>query len=935
MAESVLSFAFKARNADEAKTAIQQLKDALDQLEKEAKDAGKSLDSVGGKGKGAGGMADEAKKLGSGIDGLVSKAGGLGGIATKLGGIAAAAGTAYLGIRTLQTVVREAVQDILDSEEATLRLGFALQQAGEYSAGAVKEFQSFADVIEGSTKHNADYVAELGGMIASLGKLGGETLQRATKAVLDFSTQTGLGAETIGRLIARIAATGEARGIEQLGLKIDKTKRGAELLNDVLGAMEQAAGGASEAAAAGLSGAFVQASEAAKGLAGDIARAFNLDEVLDRAVRSTTAAVNAMRKKIGELGGETPDGLAQALEAYRSTLAQYTTAVGEQKRVLEEALLVAQKDIETEIDLRVKKGNLDTLVRDLEEIDQLRERLAREGLLVGSGDLDRYLTELAVRLGKGLQARVTFERGQVQTSLKEATGQLQNVTLEMRIEGTEKLRETEARLAGIQKRIEEAQQRLQQSRNLTFDIGAPPDLSDIATGALASVPRDLKLERQLIVNVTTQIGKSDNADEINKILEELEKRLADTTDAAERNAAKLGEALSIQAALTAARQAAAERLPKLPDQEAKIKVLTDEAAKDLDTFTKAVQAALAAVNTPAALQIDTEQALRAADGMERVKLAAEAIGPALSRAAAEGNVAGLVATYQALEAAIKEAGEGQVQASQAEIEALQRLQQEAKAALDSLIPLQAAQRTAIDIKLAIQTDELRDAELLLITLRQTLAEDPLNIPLKLLITTLEDDLERAKDEASKAGKGIEAELGKTLKGAAVSNLGALADNVFGSMINQSDSAADAIENIFKNMVDAIVKELAKLAAAKLFSFVLNLIAPGAGSFIGGLFSVAPAPQQGLPTEKPSATPPPPTADPTAVQLQLAAADLSQAALLLPTAASEIVEGILLAQRGERIGGNVYIDALEPSDFESYMLKRGAAVVGELSRTGRL
>ena len=934
MADNVLAFAFEARNVEGMREALDGLKDALDRLKKEADQAGKSLDGVGDKG------ASPARAAGGGIvDTLretARQAGGLGSVALAIGGITG-------GLLALNTVARASrafmkawVDDVVESEEAALRLGFALQSAGKFSSDAVANFKEFSDGLQRTTKFSADYVTQLAAMVATLGGLSGGTLQRATKAALDFSTATGQSAEQIARLLAGIAATGEARGLDRLKISVDDTLRGAQLLNAVLAEMERRAGGASEAVGTGLAGAFAQVGAAAKDLAGDIARAFDLDDALDNMTRAAIAAINKVDAEAKKLGDAQPVALTQFLQQYISLLNQATVATGAERRKLEEDLIGLEKQLGQEVKLRIDRGDIQQLLADFKAVDEFRKGL---DVFEGAETLvafDFLLERLQKQLDKGLRGRIEFEQTQTDEALKRATKGITVVDAELRLKGTPEVNEALKELKELDRIAKQFREQPGSKRRQIgpeFDI---PQLSGSVEEALAPIDRNLAQERKLVIAVTSEIKDAQSLEEVNEILGKLERNFLEAFDAAQKNAAQLNLALGSADVLIKARGLAAKQIEALkqPDIEAKLKLVTDDAEKDLQAFLQAIEKAQRGAGTAEIRILDTEELLGAGTALDQAALSADVLRQSIERMRQTGDVSGLRATMDALDKAIDAGTTGASKLGPELVASLSAARLEARSAIAALEPLQDVQALAIEGRIEIDLGEFRNAELLLLQMRQRLAQDPLNVQVRLQVQQFEDELESAVEKANNEAEDFE----DAFNGIGFQAMSRTMDQVLGQMVGSTRVGADRMSQIFDNMVSEIIKSLARLAALKLFKFLLNLNAPGSGGFdpLSG-----PNLKTGFP--EPSPAPPIPKLDPGPIfdPLSLQVTELRDLTLGLtdvvreiPLAASELVEAILMdRERGSSLTAN--INALDSSDFERYMLDRGARTFGDLARSGRL
>jgi hypothetical protein len=125
----------------------------------------------------------------------------------------------------------------LEAERATTKLTTTLKNIGQYTEANVKDFEKWATGILRATNISDEAVMELASKLGDLTRLGGDSLQKLTKATLSYAELTDKSAESVALKMAKWANTKNWSLLEkQLGL----TKGSIKDLDDVL---EAVAGG--------------------------------------------------------------------------------------------------------------------------------------------------------------------------------------------------------------------------------------------------------------------------------------------------------------------------------------------------------------------------------------------------------------------------------------------------------------------------------------------------------------------------------------------------------------------------------------------------------------------------------------------------------------------------------------------------------------------
>ncbi len=148
----------------------------------------------------------------------------------------AAVTVAYLGLHAVIHRVSEGIQAAIGSENAFQQLNLALAQNGAYSEQASEHLQHFIHGLEKTTATSDAVIASGASMLAGLGRLSGEGLDRATKAALDLAAGLQKGPEEAFMMLSK-AAEGSFTAFGRYGFKLvetgDKAADFARLMDQV------------------------------------------------------------------------------------------------------------------------------------------------------------------------------------------------------------------------------------------------------------------------------------------------------------------------------------------------------------------------------------------------------------------------------------------------------------------------------------------------------------------------------------------------------------------------------------------------------------------------------------------------------------------------------------------------------------------------------
>lgn len=172
---------------------------------------------------------------------------------SKLVAVFAAAGSAIAGAFTL----KESIAAASEQENAINSLNSAMALSGTYSDQASQHLQNLASSLQLTTTSADEVIVKGAAMISTLGKLSGESLDRATKASLDLASALGISVEQAFTLVGK-ASTGHTEALSRYGITVAKTGDNARDFTHALEQLEKRFGGIAALQANTFSGAMAQ-----------------------------------------------------------------------------------------------------------------------------------------------------------------------------------------------------------------------------------------------------------------------------------------------------------------------------------------------------------------------------------------------------------------------------------------------------------------------------------------------------------------------------------------------------------------------------------------------------------------------------------------------------------------------------------------------------
>jgi hypothetical protein len=175
----------------------------LDKFRADLKEAQKAGEDTGRK---------AGEDMGGGIEtGLSKMFGGIKGKFIALAGTIAGAFT-----------LKESIAAAMEQENAINALNSSMAITGTYSAQATKSFQDFASALQKTTTATDESITQGGALLVTMGRLSGDTLQRATQASLDLAAALNIDQASAFNMVAK-AASGHVNVLNRYGIEVKRT----------------------------------------------------------------------------------------------------------------------------------------------------------------------------------------------------------------------------------------------------------------------------------------------------------------------------------------------------------------------------------------------------------------------------------------------------------------------------------------------------------------------------------------------------------------------------------------------------------------------------------------------------------------------------------------------------------------------------------------
>ena len=145
-------------------------------------------------------------------------------------------------IGLFKDAISAGISESINGEKSTVQLATALKSIPGVTNEAVKSFQDFSAELSKKIAIDDDVINSSAALLASLGRLTGEGLQKATVAAADLSAGLGISLEDASSRLAK-AAEGNVAAFGKLGFQFTKGASDGQILNETLAQIGSRFGG--------------------------------------------------------------------------------------------------------------------------------------------------------------------------------------------------------------------------------------------------------------------------------------------------------------------------------------------------------------------------------------------------------------------------------------------------------------------------------------------------------------------------------------------------------------------------------------------------------------------------------------------------------------------------------------------------------------------
>lgn len=240
-----------------------------------------------------------AKSMESSFDGSISSLG------ASIKGLGVALAAAFAGAKFVG-FLKDSAKSAMEAENAVNALSASLRQIGQLTSENVKSFTDFAAGLQKTTGVSDDLIVQNAALLASLGGLSGQGLERGTKAALDLAQALQIDVGTAFDLVAK-AATGNTSALSRYGIRISESIPKNEKFAETLKLIESRFGGLSETRLNTLGGSLLNLSNAFGEVTESIGKFFTESPSLRIAIKFVSDAFFSLAESIDSIRGNAGD----------------------------------------------------------------------------------------------------------------------------------------------------------------------------------------------------------------------------------------------------------------------------------------------------------------------------------------------------------------------------------------------------------------------------------------------------------------------------------------------------------------------------------------------------------------------------------------------------------------------------------------------------
>lgn len=236
--------------------------------------------------------------------------------------IVAVFGAIQIG-KLLKGTFDRAIEEATAAERAITQLNASLAVSGNFSQAASQSFEAYAKSLQDTLGISDDLIISNASILASLGQLSGEGLERATQASLDLAATGLLSLDSAFNLVAK-AASGNVEALGRYGIKIDENIPKSERFEAALAQIEGRLGGLSGAQVNTFEGAINRLSVSFGDIFETLGKFITQSPVVIAIISKLSVVFQDLTKSLGAQSGTSfVDNLIKSLLSLGQTITSY------------------------------------------------------------------------------------------------------------------------------------------------------------------------------------------------------------------------------------------------------------------------------------------------------------------------------------------------------------------------------------------------------------------------------------------------------------------------------------------------------------------------------------------------------------------------------------------------------------------------------------
>jgi len=209
-------------------------------------------------------------------------------------------------------IMKEAVNQAAEQEQAVNRLNNALKLQGFTSAMVGRQYQEMASEMQRNSRFADDAILAVQQRLVTIGNVVPSQMKRVTQATLDLASATGIDLEQASMLLAK-AAAGETAALGRYGIVLDENLSKSEKFEAALKFIGDRMGGSALADTNSFKGAQEQLGHAINDVLKELGNFVVKEPGITKGMQAMTAETLGFAKAIAEIREQHPDALFTAL----------------------------------------------------------------------------------------------------------------------------------------------------------------------------------------------------------------------------------------------------------------------------------------------------------------------------------------------------------------------------------------------------------------------------------------------------------------------------------------------------------------------------------------------------------------------------------------------------------------------------------------------